>query len=136
MDDFLAKPLTVASLRDALRRAAARGLSGTSGILHCPFFLARVPVTFETPAHRDRDRGLAGAATRPQSPGSDARTWKLNVEKSKSPYKSGTSVIEERPAMAVKVTADMVGRRRHRVSLDVDGEVDGKERAITGTTPV
>ena len=37
---------------------------------------------------------LAGAAPLAQSPDSMLGTWKLNTAKSKSPYKSGTSVVE------------------------------------------
>ena len=75
--------------------------------------------------------GLAGAAPRAQSPDPMLGTWKLNVAKSKSPYKSGTSVVEA-AGDGVKVTADHGRRRRYRLSLDVDGEVRRQGRADHG----
>ena len=78
--------------------------------------------------------GLAGAAPRAQSPDPMLGTWKLNVEKSKSPYKSGTSVIEA-AGDGVKVTADMVGADGTAYHWTWTAKYDGKDVPITGTTP-
>ena len=61
-------------------------------------------------------------------------TWKLNVEKSKSPYKSGTSVIEA-VGDAVKVTADLVAVDGTAYHWTWTAKYDGKDVPITGTTP-
>lgn len=78
--------------------------------------------------------GLAGAAPRAQSPDSMLGTWKLNVEKSKSPYKSGTSVIEA-VGDGIKVTAEMVGADGTAYHWAWTGKYDGKDVPVTGTTP-
>jgi hypothetical protein len=61
-------------------------------------------------------------------------TWKLNVAKSKSPYASGTSVVEA-VGDAVKVTADLVGRDGTAYHWTWTAKYDGKDVPITGTTP-
>ena len=58
-------------------------------------------------------------------------TWKLNVEKSKSPYKSGTSVIEA-AGDGVKVTADMVGADETVYHWTWTAIWDGKDVPMTG----
>ena len=91
-------------------------------------------MTCETPAHRVAIVGLAGAAPLAQSADPMLGTWKLNVEKSKSPYKSGTSVIEA-AGDGVKVTADMVGADGTAYHWTWTAKYDGKDVPITGTTP-
>ena len=78
--------------------------------------------------------GLAGAAPRAQSPDPMLGTWKLNVEKSKSPYTSGTSVIEA-AGDGVKVTADMVGADGTAYHWTWTAKYDGKDVPVTGKTP-
>jgi hypothetical protein len=78
--------------------------------------------------------GLAGAAPRAQSPDPMLGMWKLNVAKSKTPYKSGTSVIEA-AGDGVKVTADLVGADGTAYHWTWTAKYDGKDVPITGTTP-
>jgi hypothetical protein len=78
--------------------------------------------------------GLAGAAPRAQSSDPMLGTWKLNVAKSKGPYKSGTSVIEA-AGDGVKVTADMVGADGTAYHWTWTANYDGRDVPITGTTP-
>jgi hypothetical protein len=77
---------------------------------------------------------LAGAAPLAQSADPMLGTWKLNVAKSKSPYKSGTSVIEA-AGDAIKVTADLATADGTAYHWTWTAKADGKETAITGTTP-
>ena len=77
---------------------------------------------------------LAGAAPLAQSPDSMLGTWKLNTAKSKSPYKSGTSVVEA-VGDAIKVTADLVRGDGTAFHWTWTAKYDGKDAPITGTTP-
>jgi hypothetical protein len=77
---------------------------------------------------------FAGSTASAQSPDSMVGTWKLNVAKSKTPYKSGTSVIEA-VGDAVKVTADLVGTDGTAYHWTWTAKYDGKDAPITGTTP-
>ena len=52
--------------------------------------------------------GMVGAAALAQSTSPLVGTWKLNVAKSKAPFKSGTSVIEA-VGDGIKFTVDLVG---------------------------
>lgn len=61
-------------------------------------------------------------------------TWKLNTAKSKTPYKSGTSVIEA-AGDAVKVTADLVAADGKAYHWTWTAKYDGKEAPVTGETP-
>jgi hypothetical protein len=69
-----------------------------------------------------------------QSADSMVGTWKLNVAKSKTPYKSGTSVVEA-VGDAVKVTADLVRTDGTAYHWTWTAKYDGKDVPITGTTP-
>jgi hypothetical protein len=77
--------------------------------------------------------GLAGAIVLAQAADPMVGTWKLNVAKSKSPYKSGSTVIE-RTGDTLKVTADLVadGAKYH---WTWSAKEDGKDTPVTGTTP-
>jgi len=77
---------------------------------------------------------LAGAAPLAQSPDPMLGTWKLNTAKSKSPYKSGTSIVEA-AGDGVKVTADMVAADGTAYHWTWTAKYDGKDVPITGTTP-
>lgn len=78
--------------------------------------------------------GLAGAAPHAQSADPMLGTWTLNTAKSRTPYKSGTSVIEP-VGDGVKVTADMVGADGTAYHWTWTAKYDGKDVPITGTTP-
>jgi hypothetical protein len=61
-------------------------------------------------------------------------TWKLNVEKSKAPYKSGTTVVE--PAGdGVKLTVDLTGTDGTAHHWEITAQYDGKDYPSTGTSP-
>ena len=77
---------------------------------------------------------LAAAAPLAQSPDPMLGTWKLNTAKSKSPYKSGTSIVEA-AGDGVKVTADMVAADGTTYHWTWTAKYDGKDVPITGTTP-
>jgi hypothetical protein len=77
---------------------------------------------------------LAGATTSAQSADSMAGTWKLNAAKSKSPYKSGTSVAEV-AGDALKVTVDLVGADNTAYHWTWTAKYDGKDNPVTGNTP-
>jgi hypothetical protein len=77
---------------------------------------------------------FAATTARAQSADSLVGTWKLNVAKSKTPYKSGTSVIEA-VGDAVKVTVDLVGTDGTAYHWMWTAKYDGKDVPITGTTP-
>jgi hypothetical protein len=61
-------------------------------------------------------------------------TWKLNVAKSKSPYKSGSTVIEQ-VGDALKVTADLVAADGTAYHWTWTAKYGGPEAPVTGTTP-
>jgi hypothetical protein len=76
----------------------------------------------------------AGVAPLAQSPDPMLGTWKLNTARSKSPYKSGTSIVEA-AGDGVKVTADMVAADGTPYHWTWTAKYDGKDVPITGTTP-
>lgn len=77
---------------------------------------------------------LAGVTAHAQTADPMVGTWKLNVAKSKTTYKSGTSVIEA-VGDAVKVTADLVGADGTAFHWTWTAKYDGKEAPVEGTTP-
>ena len=77
---------------------------------------------------------LAGVAGHAQTADPMLGTWKLNVAKSKTPYKSGTSVIAA-AGDAVKVTADLVGADGTAYHWTWTAKYDGKDAPVEGTTP-
>jgi len=77
---------------------------------------------------------FAGATAHAQSADSMVGTWKLNVAKSKTPYKSGTTVVEA-VGDAIKVTADLGGADGTAYHWTWPAKYDGKESPITATTP-
>ena len=77
---------------------------------------------------------ISGAAARAQAPDPMLGTWTLNAAKSKTPYKSGTTVIE--PAgEAVKVTADLEAADGTKYHWTWTSKYDGVDSPVTGTTP-
>jgi hypothetical protein len=77
---------------------------------------------------------FAGTPSQAQPADSMIGTWKLNVAKSKSPYKSGTSVVEA-VGDAIKITADLVGGDGAAYHWTWTAKYDGKDAPVTGTTP-
>lgn len=77
---------------------------------------------------------LTSTALPAQSTDSMLGTWKLNVAKSKTTYKSGTTVIE--PAGdGIKMTADLVGNDGTAYHWTFTAKYDGKDVPVTGKTP-
>ena len=74
---------------------------------------------------------MAGALTLAQSTSPLIGTWKLNVEKSKSPFKSGTSVIEA-VGEGIKFTVDLVGTDGTKSHWGFTANYDGKDVPVTG----
>jgi hypothetical protein len=77
---------------------------------------------------------LAGATAPAQSADPMLGTWKLNAEKSKTTYKSGTTVIEA-AGDGVKVTAELVGADGTAFKWWWVAKYDGKDVPVLGTTP-
>ena len=77
---------------------------------------------------------LAGVATPATAADSMVGTWKLNAAKSKSPYKSGTSVSEA-VGDGLKVTVDLVGADGTPYHWSWTAKYDGKDVPVTGKTP-
>jgi hypothetical protein len=61
-------------------------------------------------------------------------TWNLNVAKSKSPFKSGTSVIEA-VGEGIKFTVDLVGTDGTKSHWGFTANYDGKDVPVTGDSP-
>ena len=77
---------------------------------------------------------LAGVTTHAQTTDSMLGTWKLNVAKSKTTYKSGTTVIEA-VGDAVKVTADLAAADGTAYHWTWTAKYGGPDAPVTGTTP-
>jgi len=78
--------------------------------------------------------GLACAATLAQAKDPLVGTWKLNPEKSKGGYKSGTSVFEA-AGDGVKATVDLVGTDGTAYHWTFTAKYDGKDNPVTGNNP-
>jgi hypothetical protein len=78
--------------------------------------------------------GLACATALAQAKDPLLGTWKLNVEKSKAPYKSGTSVFEA-AGDGVKGTVDLVGTDGTKYHWTFTAKYDGKDNPVTGANP-
>jgi hypothetical protein len=77
---------------------------------------------------------LASATTLSQPADPMMGTWKLNVAKSKTTFKSGTTVIE--PAGdGIKLTADAVGADGTAHHWGFTAKFDGKDNPVTGNSP-
>ena len=77
---------------------------------------------------------VAGAVALAQGTDPMVGSWKLNVAKSKSPYKSGSTVIEQ-VGDALKVTADLIGTDGTAYHWTWTAKYGGPEAPVTGTTP-
>ena len=75
--------------------------------------------------------GMVGAVALAQSTSPLVGTWKLNVAKSKAPFKSGTSVIEA-VGEGIKFTVDLVANDGTKSHWGFTGNFDGKDIPVTG----
>ena len=75
--------------------------------------------------------GLVGAVAAAQTTNPLVGTWKLNVAKSKAPFKSGTSVIEA-AGKGIKFTVDLVGPDDAKSHWGFTANFDGKDVPVTG----
>jgi len=78
--------------------------------------------------------GLASTVVLAQSPDPLVGTWKLNVAKSKAPFKSGTSTIEA-VGEGIKFTVDLEGNDGTKHHWAFTGNYDGKDVPATGSSP-
>ena len=78
--------------------------------------------------------GMVGAAALAQATNPLIGTWKLNVTKSKAPFKSGTSVIEA-AGKGIKFTVDLIGTDGSKSHWGFSGNMDGKDVPVTGDSP-
>jgi hypothetical protein len=78
--------------------------------------------------------GFSGAAVLAQAADPMIGTWKLNVAKSKTTYKSGTTVIEA-AGPALKATVDLVGADGTAYHWTWTAAYDGKDVPVIGNTP-
>jgi uncharacterized cupredoxin-like copper-binding protein len=75
-----------------------------------------------------------GGAALAQSSDPLIGTWKLNVAKSKSSFKSGTTTIEA-AGTGLKLTADVVAADGTANHWTVTANFDGKDNPVVGTSP-
>lgn len=61
-------------------------------------------------------------------------TWKLNVEKSKAPFKSGTTVVEA-VGEGIKFVVDLEGTDGTKHHWEFTANHDGKDVPVTGSNP-
>jgi hypothetical protein len=78
--------------------------------------------------------GMVGAVALAQATNPLIGTWKLNVAKSKAPFKSGTSVIEA-AGKGIKFTVDLIGTDGSKSHWGFSGNMDGKDVPVTGDSP-
>ena len=77
---------------------------------------------------------MAGAIAAAQAADPMIGTWKLNVAKSQTTNKSGTTVIEA-VGNGVKATVDMVGADGTAYHWTWTASYDGRDMPVTGNTP-
>jgi hypothetical protein len=78
--------------------------------------------------------GLAFATAQTQAADPLVGTWKLNPEKSKGPYKSGTSVYEA-AGDGIKGTVDLTAADGATYHYTFTAKYDGTDTPVTGKTP-
>jgi hypothetical protein len=78
--------------------------------------------------------GLAGATALAQATDPLVGTWKLNPEKSKGTYKSGTSVFEA-AGDGIKGTVDLAAADGTAYHWTFTAKYDGKDNPVTGDNP-
>lgn len=126
--DLLQKPLAFCSRE--VQTASFRRHSGQS------FTRKVTPVTHKrfVAAAAALFVALVGAPALAQSTNPLIGTWKLNVAKSKGPFKSGTSVIEA-VGEGIKFTVDLVGTDGSKSHWGFTANFDGKDVPVTGDSP-
>ena len=77
---------------------------------------------------------VVGGTVLAQSTNPLVGTWTLNVEKSKAPFKSGTTKIEA-VGDGIRFTVDLVGVDGTTSHWGFTANYDGKDNPITGTSP-
>ena len=77
---------------------------------------------------------FASAMPLAQAPDPLLGTWKLNPAKSKTSFKSGTSVFEA-AGDGVKATVNLVGADGTAFDWTFTGKYDGKDYPVTGRSP-
>lgn len=78
--------------------------------------------------------GVVGGTALAQSSNPLIGTWKLNVAKSKSSFKSGTTTFEAAGA-GLKATADLVSTDGTVSHWTFTANYDGKDYSVTGSSP-
>jgi hypothetical protein len=78
--------------------------------------------------------GLACATALAQASDPLVGTWKLNPEKSKGTYKSGTSVFEA-AGDGIKGTVDLAAADGTAYHWTFEAKYDGKDTPVTGNSP-
>ena len=78
--------------------------------------------------------GVACVAAVAQAQDPLVGTWKLNPEKSKAPYKSGTSVFEA-AGDGIKGTVDIAAADGTAYHWTFTARYDGKDNPVTGNNP-
>lgn len=78
--------------------------------------------------------GFAGGLLLAQAKNPLVGTWTLNVAKSKSPFKSGTSTVEA-VGEGIKFVVDLEGTDGTKHHWEFTANYDGKDVPITGSNP-
>ena len=78
--------------------------------------------------------GLASVGVRAQTADPFVGTWKLNVEKSKTTFKSATTVVES-TGNGIKTTADMVRSDGTADHFTWTANYDGRDYPVIGASP-
>jgi hypothetical protein len=78
--------------------------------------------------------GLASVGVPAQTPDPFVGTWKLNVAKSKTTFKSGTTVVESM-GDGIKTTADMVRGDGTADHFTWTAKYDGRDNPVIGASP-
>ena len=78
--------------------------------------------------------GLGSAVVLAQANNPLVGTWKLNVAKSKAPFKSGTTIIEA-VGDGLKFVVDLEGTDGTKHHWEFTANYDGKDVPVTGSNP-
>jgi hypothetical protein len=78
--------------------------------------------------------GVASGLILAQSSNPLIGTWKLNVAKSKAPFKSGTTVVEA-VGDGIKFVVDLEGTDGTKHHWEFTANYDGKDVPVTGSNP-
>ena len=78
--------------------------------------------------------GLTSVMVLAQSSNPLVGTWKLNVAKSKAPFKSGTTIITA-VGDGIKFAVDMEGTDGTKTHWEFTANYDGKDTPVTGNSP-